>query len=78
MPEQPYTDDDLRAEAAKQLATLAEDPEFMCIGERMEGSPIESADDSTWDQLDDEDFDAAQRSIDDLVSNAADTSEWAV
>lgn len=78
MTERPYTDDDLRAEAAKQLATLGEDPEFMCVGERMEGSPIESTEDSTWDQLNDEDFDTAQRSIDDLISNAADVSEWAV
>lgn len=79
MPDRPYTDDDLRAEAAKQLATLASDAEFMCIGERMEGSPIDSTDGNChWDQLEDADFDEAQRAIDGLIEKAADLSEWAI
>lgn len=78
MTDQPYTEDDLRVEAAKQLATLTEDAEFVCIGERMEGSPIASAEDSHWDQLDDDQFDTAQRRIDTLISRAADLSAWAV
>ena len=78
MTERPYTDDDLRAEAARQLAMSTEDPEFMGIAERMEGSKIESADDLQWDQLDDDDFDNAQPTIDELINGAADVSEWAI
>ena len=78
MTDRPYTDDDLRAEAARQLAMSTEDPEFMGIAERMEGSKIESADDVKWDQHFDDDFDNAQRSIDELINGAADVSEWAI
>ena len=91
MTERPYTDDDLRAEAARQHALSAEDPDFMGIGERMEGAFVESTvvdpdptqgtepvTGTTWDQLDREDFNAAQRGIDDLLTSAADVSEWAV
>lgn len=76
--DRPYTDDDLRAEAARQLALSAEDPDFMGISERMEGSKIPSRDDVQWDQLGDHDFDTAQRAIDDLLNKAADLSKWAV
>jgi hypothetical protein len=78
MTERPYTNADLRAEAARQLALSAKDPNFMGIGERMEGSKIPSRDDFQWDQLDDADFDTAQRDIDDLLTNAVDVSAWAV
>ncbi|MFI1728224.1 hypothetical protein ACH40E_03080 [Streptomyces acidicola] len=91
MTDRPYTDDDLRHEAARQHKNLTEDPDFMGIGEGMDGTPIPSTvvdlepDTSeplemsrTWDQLGEDDFDAAQRAIDDLLTNAADVSEWAV
>lgn len=78
MTDTPYTQADLRAEAARQLALTTEDPDFMGIGERMEGSKIPSRSDVQWDQLGDTDFDNAQRAIDDLLSNAADVSAWAV
>ncbi|WP_060888686.1 hypothetical protein [Streptomyces scabiei] len=87
MTDRPYTDDDLRAEAAAQYATLLTDPDYMGVGERMEGSEIESllppeeadgAEGMHWDDLSREDFDAAQRSIDDLLTSAADVSEWAI
>ena len=74
----PYTDADLRAEAAAQHANLLRDPDFMGIGERMEGEAIPSRPDDDWDDLDREDFDAAQRAIDDLLTRAADLSDWAV
>ncbi|MDX2628616.1 hypothetical protein QBA57_28750 [Streptomyces scabiei] len=42
MTDLPYTDDDLRAEAARQHVALTEDPDFMGVGEQMQGSEIES------------------------------------
>jgi len=86
MPERPYTADDLRAEAARQLAGAVEDPDFAGIGEQMEGTLIDSTvvqpdhDDtgSTWDELGADDRDAAQRAIDDLLNGAADVSRWAI
>jgi hypothetical protein len=91
MTEQPYTDDDLRAEAARQHALSLEDPDFMGIGERMDctpipsrvvdlepetGEPLEMS--RAWSHLPREDFDAAQRNIDNLLTSAADVSDWAV
>ncbi|MGQ4343531.1 hypothetical protein [Streptomyces sp. SAS_275] len=88
MTDRPYTDEDLRAEAARQHALSVEDPDFMGIGERMEGAFIDSTvvdedpdfqpEGNTWDQLGRADFDAAQRSIDGLLTSAADVSEWAI
>jgi hypothetical protein len=77
MTDQPYTDEDLRAEAAHQHRILAADPDFMGIGEMMDGSEIDSTG-TTWDQLGDGEFDAAQRAIDDLLGKAADVSDWAI
>lgn len=86
----PYTDEDLRTEAARQHATLIEDPDFMGIGEQMEDAPVPSTDDGdtslTWTQLlvpqgaaaSYEAFGAAQRQIHDLINSAADVSDWAV
>ncbi|MFE2353435.1 hypothetical protein [Streptomyces parvulus] len=67
MTDHPYTDDDLRAEAARQHATLTEDPDFMGVGEMMQDAEVESlapqhasadvdgqptdADCATWSQL---------------------------
>lgn len=94
MTDQPYTDEDLRAEAARQHATLTEDPDFMGVGEAMEDRYVEStATDpdariertgSTWAELlpveadDGEAYDEARRAIHKLISRAADLSEWAV
>ncbi len=90
--DRPYTDTDtdLRAEAARQHATLAEDPDFMGVGEMMDGRHVHyEADEAAgclmpppgtprWDELDEDTFEAAQRSIHDLINGAADVSEWAV
>ena len=70
MTDRPYTDEDLRTEAASQYATALRDPDFMGIGEQM--------DDVTWRSLGPDDFEAAQRSVDDLLTKAADVSEWAI
>lgn len=85
----PYTDADLRAEAAKQLATLAEDPDTVAVSEQMADSIVQSTDGAsrkTWNQLlvapapDDEYevFDTAREKVHELISGAADLSEWAV
>jgi hypothetical protein len=63
----------------------------MGIGERMDGTPIPSTVvdlepetgeplemSRAWNHLPRKDFDAAQRSIDDLLTSAADVSDWAV
>ncbi|MFJ9128896.1 hypothetical protein ACIRJS_32825 [Streptomyces sp. NPDC102340] len=88
MPDRPYTDDDLRAEAAYQHSTLTDDPDFLGVSERMQGSEIpglmppaeaDGAEGPHWDQLLDEDqFDQAHREIHDLINDAADTSRWAI
>lgn len=70
MSDRPYTDDDLRAEAASQHAALLRDPDFMGIGEHM--------DDDAWRNLSPDDFEAAQRAVNDLLTKAADVSEWAI
>jgi hypothetical protein len=80
----PYTDADLRHEAARQLKNTTEDADFVGIGEQMTGTVIPSRAGeprACWHDLDDLDGDAfgdAQRAIDDLLSKAADTSTWAV
>ncbi|MFC8986895.1 hypothetical protein [Streptomyces sp. NPDC057115] len=88
MSDRPYTDDDLRAEAARQHAGLTEDPDFVGVGEQMQDTEIDSllppeeadgAEGPHWDELLDEDqFDEAQRKIHHLISHAADVSEWAI
>ncbi|MFG2826065.1 hypothetical protein ACGFWI_01055 [Streptomyces sp. NPDC048434] len=78
MSEYPYTTADLHAEAARQHATLAEDPDFVGVGERMQWTPIPSRPDDHWDDLNEADFETAQRAIDDLLTKAADLSDWAI
>lgn len=88
MTDKPYTDEDLRTEAAKQHKTATEDPDFMGIGEAMEDSAVQSTDDGTtsltWAELlvpeggSYEAFDEPQRKIHDLINHAADVSEWAI
>jgi hypothetical protein len=90
MTDQPYTDADLRAEAARQHAVLTEDPDFVGVGEQMEDAwvgSVETEEDGsgrTWSDLlaNDGDwdgpYDEAQRKIHDLINGAADVSEWAV
>lgn len=67
MSDQPYTINDLIAEAARQHAALTEDPDFVGVGEQMQDSEVASltpqhttedidgqpndADGATWQQL---------------------------
>jgi hypothetical protein len=73
----PYTDDDVRAEAARQLRA-AVDPELMGESLQFEGHKIPSRGDFQWDQLDEEDFHNADREICELVEDAVDLSAWSV
>ncbi|KAB1146771.1 hypothetical protein F7R91_14420 [Streptomyces luteolifulvus] len=73
----PYTDDDLRAEAARQLRA-AVDPEEIGESTVIEGHKIPSRGDFQWDQLDDTDFTEADRGISELVEDAVDMSRWSV
>ncbi|MFF0055610.1 hypothetical protein ACFYRI_14595 [Streptomyces microflavus] len=81
MPEKPYTDEDLRAEAARQLAD-AELPELETVGEQMRNADIASRShwnrDAWWHSLSDTDRETAQTAIHGLIEGAADVSEWAV
>ncbi|MFI2078625.1 hypothetical protein [Streptomyces triculaminicus] len=70
MPDELYTEDDLRTEAAAQYAAALQDPDSMGIGEQMT--------DQTWRSLNEDDFDTAQRAVGDLLTSAADVSEWAI
>jgi len=81
----PYTRDDLIAEAARQHKNLTEDPDFVGIGEQMEDATVASHPESlTWlEALGDEgdwtpQMETAQRAIDGLLNGAADTSMWAI
>ena len=78
MTERPYTDDDLRAEAARQLVQSAWDPDLVSVGEQMQGQEVTPDGGVDWDDFSDETFEAAQHSIHDLINGAADVSEWAV
>lgn len=89
--EPPYTNADLRAAAMDQHAAALSDPDFVGIGEQLEGRYVryEVVDQDhggmmpppgtpRWDELSEDDFDAAQRAIDDLLGKAAPISEWAI
>jgi len=97
MTARPYTDDDLRAEAARQHAASFQPPAVASVGAAMEESFVEHsivlrrrADDSTeaagltWRGLlprqadNGEAYSTAQAEIHDLITGAADLSEWAV
>ncbi|MER7813845.1 hypothetical protein [Streptomyces sp. NPDC096153] len=83
MTDLPYTEGDLRAEAARQHMTLTEDPEYMGVGEQMRDQPCPPTDEPgpglhTWGDLTNDEFDAAQRKIHILISGAVDLSEWAI
>lgn len=89
-PKRPYTDADLRAEAARQHHALTSTVDEMFVGEDMERSwvpSVETTEDGsgrTWaDLLNPEGDDtaenrAAQESVHHLITRAANVSEWAV
>jgi hypothetical protein len=78
MTEQPYSDDDLRAEAVRQHAAFTEAPDFVGVGEQMSDQEVIPGGGVAWGDFSDETFERAQRSIHDLIAKAVDLSEWAV
>jgi len=77
MTDQPYTEADLRAEAARQHYALTDDAEYGCVGESMQDRGIGDTSE-TWTGLPRPDYEAAKGAIHDLIIHAADLSEWAV
>ncbi len=76
MTEQPYTSDDLTAEAARQYAALAEDPDFMGVGEMMQDSAVTSlAPQHTAEDIDGQSNDADGVTWRQLLPFEADASE---
>mgnify|MGYP001562516645 CR=1 FL=1 len=90
MTDLPYTDGDLRAEAARQHAEATSDPDEGLVGELMERGyipSVETGEDGsarTWPELLEPDGEEtpeywdAQTAVTELIKNAADTSRWAV
>ncbi|UDM00046.1 hypothetical protein [Streptomyces longhuiensis] len=83
MTDRPYTDADLRHEAARQHAGCSWDPDYMGVGEQMSDQPCPPTDEPgpglhTWGDLTRDEFDEAQRKIHDLINDAANVSAWAV
>lgn len=86
----PYTDEDLRIEAARLHALSNADPDEGLVGELMERGPVPSVETSedgsarTWTELlepDGEETDEyadAQHDVTDLIKRAANTSRWAI
>lgn len=90
MTERPYTDDDLRAEAARLHAEFAREDDEGLVGEHMEDHRVPSveADEDgsarTWSELLEPEgegtpeYVAAQRAVCALIKGAANVSEWAI
>lgn len=75
MTDRPYTDDDLRAEAAREIKYTLDNIDTDGL---LESSTHELGDGSRWEQLAEGDWREALRRVDDLVEGAADVSEWAI
>lgn len=77
MSDVPYTDEDLRAEAADQLRAAIADAN-LTESLAFEGHKIPSRGDTQWDQLGDDDFHEADREIGEFVEYAVDVARWSV
>lgn len=75
MTETPYTDDDLRAEAARQIKYTLDNLDTDGL---LDASTYELGHGGRWEQLAEGDWRDALRRVDELVEGAADVSEWAV
>ncbi|MEU2402779.1 hypothetical protein ABZ609_00335 [Streptomyces rubiginosohelvolus] len=82
MTEQPYTSDDLTAEAARQHHALTQNPNVLgqMLDATIPSTIVEDGDTGlTWDEaLNCGEFDKPARAIADLIRGAADVSAWAV
>ncbi|MEU8623236.1 hypothetical protein [Streptomyces sp. NPDC048669] len=75
MAEKPYTDEDLRAEAARQIKYTLDNVETDGL---LEASTYDLGNDRRWEELPEGDWHEALRNVDELIEGAADVSEWAV
>ncbi|MEV7470432.1 hypothetical protein AB0O20_28605 [Streptomyces kronopolitis] len=86
MSQQPYTDDDLKAEAARQHYVLTSQLNGRQVLSRMLDAPVSSTcsadgtdDGLTWDEaLNCDQLGDPEQAITDLIRRAADVSDWAV
>lgn len=75
----PYTDDDLRREAARQYAEVLRAPDRLEVGDEMAGQPILSRSGSVrWGELSGDDFHDAGNEVHELLDSAVDMSAWSV
>jgi len=80
----PYTNDDLRREAARQYAEIVSMPDLLEVGDEMRPRPIASTSGdtpetaTTWGQLSGDDFHDARNEVQELLDDVADMSRWAV
>lgn len=75
----PYTDGDLRTEAARQCAEVLRAPDRLEVGDEMQGQPVPSRSGSVrWGELSDDDFHDAGNEVYELLDDAPDLSRWAV
>lgn len=79
MTDHPYTDDDLRTEAARQYAEVLRAPDRLEVGDEMQGQPVPSRSGSVrWGELSDDDFHDAGNEVHELLDSAVDMSAWSV
>lgn len=77
----PYTDADLRHEAARQYAEILRSPDRAEVGDEMQGKPISStAGDKPvrWHELSGDDFHDACNEVHQLLDSAVDVSAWSI
>ncbi|MFJ4785074.1 hypothetical protein [Streptomyces sp. NPDC088794] len=75
----PYTDDDLRTEAARQYAEVLRAPDRLEVGDEMRDQPVPSQNGSVrWGQLSCDDFHDARNEVHELLDSAVDMSAWSV
>ena len=80
----PYTDDDLRREAARQYAEVLRSPDLLEVGDEMQPRPIASTAGrnpekaTTWGQLSGDEFHDARNEVQELLDDAPDVSRWAI
>jgi hypothetical protein len=74
-----YTDDDLRAEAARQYAEVLRAPDRLEVGDEMAGQPVPSRSGGVrWGELSGDDFHDAGNEVHELLDSAVDMSAWSV
>jgi hypothetical protein len=75
----PYTDDDLRAEAARQYAEVLSAPDLLEVGDEMQDRPVPSRSGNVrWGELSDDDFHDARNEVHELLDDAVELSAWSV